>query len=187
MSFIHVVAGVVTNDQGDILLGLRHKKSHQGGLWEFPGGKLESNESPFQALQREFHEEIGIDIQTARPLIQIRHDYGDKQVLLDVWRALTWSGQAQGREGQQIQWCSPAALSDLSMPAANLPIVHAAQLPERYLITPEPLDLTHLEQALQQGIRLVQLRANLLGYEAYQVLAQQVVVLCQRYQARVLL
>ena len=84
-SVVHVAVGVVRNPQGNILIAKRPAHAHQGDLWEFPGGKVERGESLQQALQRELHEELGIDVTHARPLIRIPHSYPDKQVLLDVW------------------------------------------------------------------------------------------------------
>ena len=83
-SVVHVAVGVVRNSQGNILIAKRPAHAHQGDLWEFPGGKVEKGESLQQALQRELHEELGIDITHARPLIRIPHSYPDKHVLLDA-------------------------------------------------------------------------------------------------------
>jgi mutator protein MutT len=82
----------VTNTAAEILLTRRHQHSHQGGLWEFPGGKLEANEDLADALRRELLEELAIDVLAHQPLMQIEHDYGDKQVLLDVHRVTAFSG-----------------------------------------------------------------------------------------------
>ena len=82
---VHVVAAVIRNAEQQILLALRPSDKHMGGLWEFPGGKCEAGESPQQALARELHEELGIVIENPQPLIQVRHDYPDLHVLLDVY------------------------------------------------------------------------------------------------------
>jgi 8-oxo-dGTP diphosphatase len=136
MKTVHVVAAVIRNAQGEILLAQRLAYAHQGGLWEFPGGKREPGESPEQALRRELIEELALQADAMRPLIQIKHDYGDKHILLDVWDVETWSGQPWGREGQVVNW--RADLSALAFPAANEPVLKAVQLPELYTITPEP-------------------------------------------------
>ena len=93
-----------------MLIALRAEESHQGGLWEFPGGKVEPGESVEQALTREFEEELGIEVHSCTPFIQIRHDYTDKSVLLDVWNIESFSGAPRGREGQPIEWRAQSAL-----------------------------------------------------------------------------
>jgi 8-oxo-dGTP diphosphatase len=189
---LHVVAGVVYNPQGKILLARRPKHLHQGGLWEFPGGKCEKGESVGQALARELQEEIGIIIQKARPFIRVIHDYPDKKVLLDVWQVEQWQGKPWGREGQAIQWCFPKNLRNYQFPAANYPIITAIQLPTFYLITPEPISFQdkkffyQLETCLDKGIALIQLRAKNLSKRDYCYCAEKVLTLCERYTTQLL-
>lgn len=188
---VHVVVGVLENEQGEICITQRHAKAHQGGLWEFPGGKREAEETPLSALQREFAEELGIGIQQARPLIGIQHDYHEQAVLLDVWKIQSWHGEAFGKEGQPVRWVAKNALRDLPFPAANHAIIRAIELPDSYLITPEPDDFANflqaLEGSLQAGAKLVQLRAKQLSSRAYTDLAQQAAKLCQAYAAKLML
>lgn len=192
-SVVQVVAAAVFDGEGRVLIARRADDVHQGGLWEFPGGKLEAGEDARSALRRELAEEVGIRVSAARPLIRVRHDYPDKSVLLDVWRVDGFEGEAHGREGQPLQWVAPASLGEYDFPAANAPIVGAVQLPDAYLITPDlgdtpPADfLRHLEWRLQAGIRLVQLRAKSLGESKYSHLAREVAALCHRHGARLLL
>lgn len=124
---VHVAVGVIRDSQGKLLIARRHENSHQGGLWEFPGGKVEAGESVLAALRRELEEELAIDLLAARALLKVEHDYGDKAVLLDVWLVQRFSGQAVGREGQPLRWVAPDALADFDFPAANHPIVQACQ------------------------------------------------------------
>ncbi|GGB87592.1 hypothetical protein GCM10011352_11940 [Marinobacterium zhoushanense] len=132
---IHVAAAIIVNPQGLILIAKRDASQHQGGLWEFPGGKVEPGEPVKLALRRELDEELGIQVEHARPQIRITHHYSDKSVLLDVWRVEEFSGEAHGREGQPVLWVEPDALVDYAFPAANRPIVTAAQLPSSLAIT----------------------------------------------------
>src|SRR5690606_37876357 len=118
-----------------ILIARRADTAHQGGLWEFPGGKVEPGETVQQALQRELLEELGVTTGDFTPLIQIAHDYGDKAVLLDVYRGVIQAGTAHGREGQPLKWVTPGELNGYAFPAANRPIVSAITLPQRLLIT----------------------------------------------------
>lgn len=186
---IHVAAAVIVSARGELLISRRHAQAHQGGLWEFPGGKVEAGETALQALRRELHEELGIDIRAARPLIRIPHHYPDKSVLLDVWRVDSFDGEAHGREGQPVRWVQPCRLRDFDFPVANRPIVAAARLPDRYLITPEPgADfMDRLEHAFAAGTRLIQLRAQRPSVADYLRLAGQVCALARGYGAEVLL
>lgn len=120
---IHVAVGVLVNAAGEILLTLRHPHQHQGGLWEFPGGKVEAGETVLEALIREFQEEVQLEVSAAEALLTIQHDYNDKRVLLDVWRIQEWEGEAYGSEGQQVSWVPLALLKDYPLPAANEGIV----------------------------------------------------------------
>ena len=101
---IEVVAAVIRDPQGRILITRRPLHVHQGGLWEFPGGKREPSETAWQTLSRELKEEVDIDVLDASPLIKIDHDYGDKHVVLDVWNVSAFQGEAWGREGQECRW-----------------------------------------------------------------------------------
>lgn len=122
---VHVAVAVIINSQQQVLLGLRQAHQHQGNLWEFPGGKVENNETPYEALVREVGEEVGLTITSAEPLIEISHDYGDKSVLLDVWWVEAFSGEAIGKEGQRLRWCTISGLNDTEFPAANVAIIQA--------------------------------------------------------------
>lgn len=182
MKRIHVAAAVIRSRSGRVLIAKRPLDKHQGGLWEFPGGKVEAGETVQAALARELAEELEISVQTAQPLIQVRHDYPDRQVLLDVWQVMSFSGTPHGAEGQPLAWVEPERLTEYSFPAANEPIVTAARLPERYLITPEDLTaevlLAGMEKALENGIRLIQLRAPALAPDDYRALAHKALALC---------
>ena len=120
---VHVAVGIVADASGAILIARRPDHTHQGGLWEFPGGKVEADETVATALQRELQEELGITVQAAEPWLQVRHAYTDKTVLLDVWRVKAWRGEPHGREGQPLRWASPAELTDFTFPAADEPII----------------------------------------------------------------
>jgi len=188
MQRIHVVAAVIRNAAGEILIAERPRNKHQGGLWEFPGGKVEPGEPASLALARELDEELGIVPVRARPLIAIAHDYPDKHVLLDVWLVTAFTGVAHGREGQPVRWVAAAELPDFAFPAANHPIVSAVRLPERLLITLDQPDvLAWLRPRLHKGARMVMLRAPALSTAAYLALAKQVLPLCQEYHADLLL
>lgn len=164
---IHVVAGVITDARGRILLNRRTENRDMAGLWEFPGGKREEGESSEQALVRELREELGIEAEVGDWIMDVPQLYPDKHLRLEVRHIRSWKGSPRGREGQAITWVAPDKLSRYSMPPADLPVVAALRHPDRYLITPEPdtdEDAAHqdwyarLARALEAGVRRVQLR-----------------------------
>jgi 8-oxo-dGTP diphosphatase len=123
MKRVHVAVGIIVNSQQQILLAKRHGHLHQGGKWEFPGGKVEADETITQALVRELKEEVDLSVATSSAFMSISHDYPDKQVLLDIHLVQDFSGEAIGVEGQQIAWVNQAQLKDYEFPEANLPIL----------------------------------------------------------------
>ncbi|GAA4900473.1 8-oxo-dGTP diphosphatase MutT [Ferrimonas pelagia] len=125
MQSIQVAIGVVVNEKGEILVALRDPAQEQGGLWEFPGGKVEPGEQTTQALARELAEEVGLEIEQAEPLLSLSHDYGERRVELAIFWIARFRGQARANEGNPIRWVSPQTLTGLAMPAANQPIVSA--------------------------------------------------------------
>jgi 8-oxo-dGTP diphosphatase len=124
---VHVAVAVIINSGGHILISKRPAHVHQGGLWEFPGGKVEADESLNLALERELQEELGIELKSCEPLLEIHHDYPDKQVFLDVWRVTDFTGEAYGREQQPVHWVSATVLSEYDFPEANQPIIQMVQ------------------------------------------------------------
>ncbi len=165
---MRVVVAVIEDSNQCVLVSRRASHQHQGGLWEFPGGKIERDESRIAALQREIEEELGLRISKARPLIRVQHDYSDVKVELDVWKVETYRGSAQGREGQAIRWCEPSDLITLKMPAADIPIVNAVNLPDCYAIIGS--QCTNFEDVWAQcqlsiskqvGMLMLRLRPNL--------------------------
>jgi len=189
---IHVVAAAIHDAEGRILIAKRPDHVHKGGLWEFPGGKLEAGESVEQGLARELNEELGIHPTVTEPLISITHHYLECSIKLDIHRVTAFDGVAFGREGQPIRWVQPEEMQLDQFPEADRPVINALRLPDCYLITgldPEQPEqfLQRLERALQMGVRLVQLRAHSLDITAYQQLATAALSCCRRYGARLLL
>ena len=192
MSVIHVAVAVITNEQGEVLIQQRAANTHQGGLWEFPGGKLEQGETVAVALEREINEELGITVRQSRPLIRITHQYADRRVLLDVFRMLQWHGNLHARENQPLTWCKPETLSSYAMPEADVPIVTAINLPESYVITPSRVDDAHgllqqMDRLLEQGQRLFLYRINSLLGMQHESLAREMLQRCQAHNARLII
>lgn len=122
---VHVAVGVISDGADRILISRRADHLHQGGLWEFPGGKVEPDETVEQALHRELFEELAIEITEQQRFLTIEHDYSDKAVLLDVWWISAFEGEPQGREGQPLHWVKISALQEYEFPAANQAIITA--------------------------------------------------------------
>ncbi|MCM2678789.1 8-oxo-dGTP diphosphatase MutT [Echinimonas agarilytica] len=118
MKVVHVAVGVIERDR-NIFITRRASHQHQGGKWEFPGGKCEGAETVLQALSRELHEEIGIECHSFQPLVVIQHDYGDKQVKLDTHWVRDFAGEPTGLEGQEGRWVAVEELSSYEFPEAN--------------------------------------------------------------------
>jgi len=191
-AMIHVVAAALIDGRGRVLLQQRHADSHQGSLWEFPGGKLEADEPVADGLARELREELDIEIGRHRPLIRVRHAYTDRAVLLDVHVVEQWQGDPRGREGQPLAWVESEMLREYPMPAADEPVVTALQLPSKYLITPPQITdagrfLRGLGASLAAGIRLVQLRLFDLTESELRRVGREACRLCHASGARVLL
>ncbi|MBW0148735.1 Nudix family hydrolase [Marinobacter arenosus] len=182
---VHVAVAVVIRE-GRVLIARRPDHVHQGGLLEFPGGKVEPDETVQQALVREIAEETGLSVPegSLKPVIGIRHDYGDKRVFLDVWRTQEAIGVAEGREGQPIEWLLPGDLRDEDFPAANRPIIRALRLPPVLAITGAIENVADGLRGLQMALAglssdLVVLRAPDLPVEDYLRLAERAVPLCR--------
>ena len=184
---VHVAVAVIVNTNNEVCISLRHKNAHQGNLWEFPGGKVEQGETIKQALVREIREELNLEIIQSRPLITIGHNYNDKAVCLHVYKVILYQGEATGLEGQQVEWLPVSLLSAHDFPAANLPIIKAVQLPDKYLITGKFTDsddfIYKLKNALKSGIKLIQLRLkenSLEDIAQLQFLLEQSAELCKQ-------
>jgi 8-oxo-dGTP diphosphatase len=120
---VKVAVGIIINPLNEVLVALRPQHNPHGGLWEFPGGKFEVNETLLQAMCRELNEEIGIEVVSISPLLTVQHDYGAINVELNTWRIEKYLGIPYGREGQEVRWVSREELLKLSFPEGNRLIV----------------------------------------------------------------
>ncbi len=168
---VDVAVAIIINDCGEVLVSFRHADLHQGNRWEFPGGKIEQDESVEAALYREVQEELGLHILQSYPFKTIRHDYPDKSVRLHVRKVTSWKGVTIGLEGQKIAWQRIVDLDSRKFPAANAPIVRALQLPASVAITPQLTTVDELEvliaDILNQGVNCIQLRQPQLERSEY--------------------
>lgn len=189
---IHVVAGVITDPRGRILLARRTRGRDLAGLWEFPGGKVDPGETPEQALVRELHEELGIEARLGPPLIEVPYRYPHKRLRLDVRAIAGYRGTPKGLDGQALAWVPPAKLASYPMPAADRPVVAALQQPDRYLVTPSPGEdaeawLAALQSALDAGLRRIQLRDVGTDAPRWAALCERAVASCRAAGAEVLI
>ena len=190
-STVEVVAGVIRDPRGRVLLARRTAGRDLAGLWEFPGGKREPGESPEVALQRELLEELGIEAQIGARVIAVPQIYPSKRLRLDVHEISSWQGQARGIEGQALLWVPPEKLSRYAMPPADRPVVAALLQPDQYLVTPDARDddagwLAGLDHALAAGIRRVQLRSPAVAAARWPGLVAAAVARCRSAGAEVL-
>lgn len=134
---VHVVACVLVDAVGRVLITQRPEGKAMAGAWEFPGGKVEAGEARMEAVRREIREEVGLEVVSARPLIRVRHRYDEFEVDLDVWISRGWRGEEQSCDGQALAWEQPGELTQRELLPADGPVVAALRLPERIIITPD--------------------------------------------------
>lgn len=195
---VQVAVAILIKPDGEYLLASRPNGKGWAGWWEFPGGKIESGETPEKALIRESQEELGITPTQIQPWIKHRYDYPAthdaeaKTVLLHFFFVHAWQGELQAREGQQFAWQHPQKLNVTPVLPANAPIMQALSLPHVYAISNvqemgEPAFLQALKQQLDQGLQLLQIREPQLDNEALAQLSEKVLTLCAPYNCRCLL
>jgi 8-oxo-dGTP diphosphatase len=190
MNPLQAAVGVIKNPSGQVLISLRDANLNQGGLWEFPGGKIESSETIGQALMRELKEELDITIQAATPLITINHHYPDLAVQLHVFIVERYDGEVKSCEGQPFLWVNPDDLVNYAFPAANRSIIAAARLPYYYAILDDAdpaLLLINVMKMLDKGIKLIQARLKTLPLEEVSAFLEQAYPLCKAHNAWLLL
>lgn len=188
-SSIHVVAAVIRDDGGRVLLTRRPPGKDLAGLWEFPGGKVEPGERADAALARELDEELGIQARIGAPIISIPHG----RIRLEVIEVARYVGRLRSREGQSLSWVAPQEIDIDLLPEPDRPVVSAVRLPDRYLITPTPRAseilefLRSIDVALAGGIRLLQLRLAGWTRDEIAALARAVRDRCRQHGASLLL
>ncbi|MCE3000580.1 MAG: Nudix family hydrolase [Betaproteobacteria bacterium] len=190
---IAVVAAVLQRPDGRFLLAQRPPGKAYAGYWEFPGGKVEPDETPALALKRELQEELGINITTAHPWLTREYDYEHAAVRLDFFRVRAWRGELRGREQQAFAWQRIDAINVAPLLPANGPILAALKLPETYAITgftpatPPRQLAAAMDDALARGLRLFQVRGRDWPAERFSALATEIIARARAAGAQVLI
>ncbi len=189
---VEVVAAVILRPDGQFLLTQRPDGKVYSGYWEFPGGKVEPNESLLHALERELWEELGIHVRQAHPWITRVFIYSHATVRLHFFRVVEWEGDLVPREQQGVSWQWPHRVDVSPVLPANGPILQSLLLPPVYAITRTSeigieAALMQIDQALQSGVRLLQIREKQMDGEMLRLFAENVVALARNYQAKVLI
>lgn len=186
-----VAAAVILRDDGSFLLGQRAADTFYPGYWEFPGGKVEAGETPRDALIRELHEELEIEVIQATPWIVREHIYEHAHVRLHFFRVTAWRGELRDHVHAALMWQRADNLTVAPMLPANAPVLAALQLPPIYGITHAwqigtAAQLAALDAALGKGLRMVQLRENALPAPERAAFATAAIKRCHAHGARVL-
>lgn len=185
-----VAVGVIYDDQGRVLLAQRPADKPYAGYWEFPGGKIETGETPEQALRRELDEELGIEIDETFPWLVREFTYPTRTVELNFFRVHSWRGQLHGKEEQALAWQAPDSPDVAPMLPPNAPILHALSLPSLMAISAAGDDVmgfwSKLRAALERGTRLVQLREKHLSGDAWRAFVAEATSICRSHQAKII-
>lgn len=195
MKITEVAAAVIERPAADgaieFLLGQRAPGSFYAGFWEFPGGKVESGETPHAALVRELREELGIGVVRADPWLRRQHVYEHAHVRLNFFRVREWRGELHDHVHSALAWQRADAVNVSPMLPANAPVLAALALPGFYAVTHASeigvdAQLLVLARALDKGLKLVQLREPRLDAARRSAFVHAAVDLCHQYGARVL-
>ncbi|MBA4143187.1 MAG: Nudix family hydrolase [Nitrosospira sp.] len=187
---VEVAAAVITRPDGSFLLARRPKGKPYAGYWEFPGGKAESDEPMLHALRRELREELAINVEHVYPWITRTFTYSHATVRLHFYRVMQWRGEPRPCEKQELSWQFAGSAGVEPMLPANTPVLRALDLPPVYAITnaagEENVSLAQIERALQEGVRLLQVREKSITREALEAFTSQIINLAQAHGAKVL-
>ncbi|MBC7946185.1 MAG: Nudix family hydrolase [Burkholderiales bacterium] len=189
---IDVAAAVILKPNGDVLLGQRPSGKPYAGYWEFPGGKIEPDETAHEALLRELDEELGIRVARADPWLTRTYRYAHATVRLRFFRVSKWDGEIYAREHVALAWQSASSIGVAPLLPANQLVLDALRLPDFYAITPDRQFrsddfLIQLDRALRDGLRLLQVRDKSASVVEFKAFAREAVTLCRAHKTKVML
>jgi len=189
---INVAVGILIDSNKKILLAQRPKSRSWSGWWEFPGGKLEKNESTREALSRELKEEVGIDVVNCEKWVTRNYSYEEHNVTLYFFKITKWNGKLTPKEGQKLLWINPSEVNKDTILPPNIFILNALSLPTQYGITnisetPKEIFLNQLLNQLEQGLKMIQIREKNLPLEELKKTTLEIIRICKSFSAKVIL
>ena len=192
MNIVRAAAAVIQRHDGFLLMAQRPPGRGWSGWWEFPGGKIEINESPFEALQRELQEEINISANDATLWFERSYIYPDKKVYIYFFKVTDWTGQITSCENQLLDWQNPSHVTVAPILPTNLFVLKSILLPSIYAITNieemgDTLFFERFKIKLEEGLKMIQVREKNLPYQDVKKIAQKILDMARPYQAKVLI
>ena len=188
---IEASVGIIFNESFQLLMAERPQSKTWSGWWEFPGGKIESGETPLEALKRELKEEIGISVIDAEKWIVRKYAYEDYEVILHFYKVTQWSGNIEAKEEQKISWVLPDNNVVSPILPANDLIFKAISLPDIYAITNayeySGNFLNKVEQQLNNGLGLIQIREKAISKNAFIELTKEIIQMAGNFDAKVMI
>ena len=188
---IEASVGIIFNESFQLLMAERPQSKTWSGWWEFPGGKIESGETPLEALKRELKEEIGISVIDAEKWIVRKYAYEDYEVILHFYKVTQWSGNIEAKEEQKISWVLPENNVVSPILPANDLIFKAISLPDIYAITNayeySGNFLNKVEQQLNNGLGLIQIREKAISKNAFIELTKEIIQMAGNFDAKVMI
>lgn len=188
---IEASVGIIFNESFQLLMAERPQSKTWSGWWEFPGGKIESGETPLEALKRELKEEIGISVIDAEKWIVRKYAYEDYEVILHFYKVTQWSGNIEAKEEQKISWVLPDNNIVSPILPANDLIFKAISLPDIYAITNayeySGNFLNKVEQQLNNGLGLIQIREKAISKNAFIELTKEIIQMAGNFDAKVMI
>jgi len=189
---IHVSVAVMINSDNQVLLGQRPYPKSWEGWWEFPGGKVEKNETFIAALYREAYEELGIKINQYKKWIIRQYSYDNLDVTLHFFKVFKWEGKITSQENQKLVWNSLKDLKVSPILPANLFIQRAFDLPDHYAITnlsetKKNIFFSQLQNKIDNGLKMIQIREKEICFDELKIFAKEVIDICKTRSVKVII
>jgi len=189
---INVSVAVLINADNQVLLAQRPPPKSWEGWWEFPGGKIEKNETPVEAMYREIYEEIGVKIKQFTKWVTRKYSYGSNDVTLHFFKVHKWEGEVTSREKQKLVWTYLQKPKVAPILSANQFIQKAFNLPKYYAITnlsetSKKVFLNQLQQKINDGLEMVQVREKNISFNEFKNFSKEVIEICKPKSVKVII